>query len=419
MSTAVDLVSHTLLSTSGSTRATLYNWTSKILTHEGRTFVTWQDYLAANQIKTLDRATGDWSDTDTVGCGVDNHCGPALAMDSSGYLHVVTGSHGFSPFQHRRSRDPMDQSEWQHYRPVGDGPTYPSLVCDRDDQLHLAYRGCASKVEWMEHAPASHLMYQRARAEGGDWLPAAELVRTEEPYGYTQYGNSLCIDRRNRIHMVFHMIEGHPVERGLRVGYLRSESAGSTWTRSDGEQVPIPTGKNTFEVLEEVEQGYIRVTNVACDSSDRPYTIVVDREDGDALLLWHDGRCWNRRLLLEEVRQVRPEGFIAADGTLTFDRHGGLYIALQTSAKVGDWGSDGAEVVLLFSEDGGRNFSASQISRRGDRLPCWQPSLEMVSSFHQEAPEAPALTWTRGFRGTGCFSRDYSEVHFAILQRRN
>ena len=59
MAAAINVASDTIVSTRGSTRATLYNWTNKILTHEGRTFVTWQDFLAANQIKTLDRKTGE------------------------------------------------------------------------------------------------------------------------------------------------------------------------------------------------------------------------------------------------------------------------------------------------------------------------------------------------------------------------
>ena len=417
MAASINVASDTIVSTRGSTRATLYNWTNKILTHEGKTFVTWQDFLATNQIKTLDRKTGEWSDTDTVGCGIDNHCGPALSVDSEGFLHLITGAHSHTPFQHRKSRHPYDQSEWTHYRATGVNSTYPSLVCDREDLLHLTYRGCACRAYWMENDPTSHLMYQRAQAAGGDWSLPVDLVRTEEPFGYTQYGNALCIDRQNRIHMVFFMIEGYPEERGLRVGYMRTEDAGLTWLKSNGERTPIPSWKKTFEVIEEVEQGRLRTTNVACDPQDNPYLVIFDRDDGDGLLMWHDGERWNRRLLLDEIRQARPNGFIAADGTLAFDREGGLYIALHTSANSDDWGDPGAEVVLLFSDDGGQNFSARHISEPGDPVPCWQPSLEMVSSFHQATPEVPTMTWTRGSKGTGLFSRDYSEVHFVVLDR--
>ena len=45
--------------------------------------------------------------------------------------------------------------------------------------------------------------------------------------------------------MVFFMIEGYPEERGLRVGYMRSEDAGLTWLKSNGDRTPIPSWKKT------------------------------------------------------------------------------------------------------------------------------------------------------------------------------
>ena len=136
-----------------------------------------------------------------------------------------------------------------------------------------------------------------------------------------------------------------------------------------------------------MEQGHIRTSNVACDPNDNPYLAIFDREDGDGLLMWHDGEGWHRRLLLDEIRQARPGSFIAADGTVAFDREGGLYIALHTSASSDGWGDPGAEVVLLFSGRRGAELQCVPYIGTGDSVPCWQPSLEMVSSFYQATPE--------------------------------
>ena len=417
MPSSIRMVSDEVLSRRGSTRATLYNWTNKILTHEGRTHVTWLDYLAANQIRTLDRETGVWSDIDTIGCGLDNHCGPALSMDRQARLHVIVGSHGVSPFQHRMSTKPNDPSTWTAYRSVGAGPTYPSLVCDAEDRLHLTYRGRAALVHWLPNRPAPHLMYQRAEVNC-DWLPPAELVRTAEPYGYTQYGNSLCIDRQNRLHLVFHIFDGHPNGRGHTVGYLRSTDGGSTWTKANGDAVLTPACRYGVEVLRTGEELNMRVSNVICDAEDRPYVVVLGSPvAGEAELMWHDGEQWQVRPLQEVARQARPGCVIANDATLSFDRDGGLYIGVQTGPEPEGWGTGGAEVLLLFSEDGGKTFEAQHVSEPGDAVPCWQPSLERVSSFHQQSPEVPAMTYTRGFKGTGCASRDYTEVHFVVLAK--
>ena len=415
----IRVVSDTVLSRRSSTRATLYNWTNKILTHDGKTHVTWLDYLAANQIQTLDRRTGEWGDVDTVGCGVDNHCGPALTIDSTARLHMIVGSHGRSPFQHRMSNAPNDHSTWTPYKPVGAGPTYPSLVCDREDCLHLAYRGRAARVDWLPNHPAPHLMYQRA-CVGGDWLPPAELVRSAEPYGYTQYGNSLCVDRQNHLHLVFHIFDGHPEGRGHTAGYMQSVDGGNTWTKANGDGILTPAGGQTVDVLCTGPDVNLRVSNVICDAQDRPYVIVFGTpQTGEAELKWYDGTQWQSRPLLESVREGRPGCFIANDGTLSFDRDGGLYIALQTRHGEEGWGLQGAEVALLFSEDGGETFSAQAISGPGEGLPCWQPCLERVSSYHQRTPEVPTLTYTRGVKGTGCASRDYTEVHFVELGYRS
>lgn len=416
MKSPIRIASDTVLSRRGSTRATLYNWTNKILTHEGRTHVSWLDFLAVCQIQTLDRETGEWGDLDTVGCGVDNHCGPALSMDREGHLHYIVGSHGRSPFQHRRSTQPNSHDVWTPYQQPGLGPTYPSLVCDRENQLHLTYRGSRLSF-WMSNRPAPFLMYQRAEV-GGEWLPPVELVRTTEPFGYTQYGNALGIDRSNRLHLVFHFTEGYPEGHGLYAGYLRSADGGATWEKANGERVLVPASHLQVDKLCEAENGSLHVSNVACDADDQPYTIVFGApEAGQADLMWHDGESWNRRPLLDEIRKVRPEGFVSADATLVFDRDGGLYVGLQACANLGDWGCEGAEVMLLYSEDRGENFTAIPVSVPGDSLPCWQPSLEMVSSFHQASPDVPVMTYTRGTRGTGCTSRDYTEVHFVMFEK--
>jgi len=133
--------------------------------------------------------------------------------------------------------------------------------------------------------------------------------------------------------------------------------------------------------------------------------------------MWHDGEQWQARPLQEVARQARPGCAIANDATLSFDRDGGLYLGVQTGPEPDGWGTGGAEVLLLFSEDGGKTFEARHVSEPGDAVPCWQPSLERVSSFHQQSPEVPAMTYTRGFKGTGCASRDYTEVHFVVLAK--
>ena len=91
------------------------------------------------RVRTLDRRTGDWSPTATVGEAYDNHGGPALTIDSSGFLHIVYYPHHHA-MRYRKSKRPNDASEWGEEVLIGEGLTYPTFVCGQDDTLYLSGR---------------------------------------------------------------------------------------------------------------------------------------------------------------------------------------------------------------------------------------------------------------------------------------
>ena len=74
-----------------------------------------------------------------MGEAYDNHGGPALALDSKGYLHIVYYPH-HHPFRYRRSKRPNDASEWGPEEQFGTKCTYPTLLCGPDNSLYLTCR---------------------------------------------------------------------------------------------------------------------------------------------------------------------------------------------------------------------------------------------------------------------------------------
>ena len=75
----------TILSKHGCGRATGYSDANKIVTLKGKTHVAWLDSVAGGfrvRIRTLNRETGEWSPTYTVGEAFDNHGGPVLTVDN-------------------------------------------------------------------------------------------------------------------------------------------------------------------------------------------------------------------------------------------------------------------------------------------------------------------------------------------------
>ena len=84
------------LSASGSTRATAYNWSNKVVTRDGKTHVVWLDAVSTVCGRSYDHASGEWSDTVQIDTGADNHCNPSLTMDAEGRLRLCYGPHGWS-----------------------------------------------------------------------------------------------------------------------------------------------------------------------------------------------------------------------------------------------------------------------------------------------------------------------------------
>ena len=139
------------LSRQGCGRASGYAEANKIVTAKGRTHVAWIDSPPEGfrvRVATLNRTTGKWSPTFTVGQAKDNHGGPALTIDSDGYLHIAYFPH-HDPFRYRRSKRPHDASEWEEEIQFGERLTYPTMICSADNTLYFTARRSFSDRPWV------------------------------------------------------------------------------------------------------------------------------------------------------------------------------------------------------------------------------------------------------------------------------
>jgi hypothetical protein len=188
-------------------------------TADGKTHVVWGEVSGTPEgegadergvptyVATYDHATGEVSEKVLLGYAPpvnDVHNVPAITMDSEGYLHVLTGAHG-QPFKYTRSLRPNDASEWTKAEPIlstgamtNEGEvgrqTYISLVCDRDDTLHAAFRQWRTDKEYHGGAQFAALSVQR-KPKGGEWTdPADPLVIGVVP-GYSIWYHKLTVDR--------------------------------------------------------------------------------------------------------------------------------------------------------------------------------------------------------------------------------
>ena len=396
-----------ILSRNGSTRATAYMMSNKIITAEHKIFVAWLDRVADIQMKTYDIEKDEWSETVLIGKGVDNHSGPAITMDSDGYIHAVFGPH-HGPFQYTRSSQPFDINQWEPVQHFGDSATYPSLVVDRNDQLHCTYRGGLEP---------RRLMYQQ-KPKDSDWTDPLELVHPGVDTGYTQYGNPLIIAPDGTIHLGFHIYDTVEPAAGKSIGYLRSKDDGKTWKNANGEKIVLPATPKSPCFIEQGQQLDMRYGNLAIDPGGNPWlTAFHNEKKPKSVTLWHhDGSEWQGIALLPVVQKHFPDWEVLYS-SVTFDEDGSLYLVsvIQNAFSETYWGDPSLEIILLTSADRGKTFEITPISNIDPKLPNWLPNIERP--YGPKPIGVPSFLYTHGSPGSGLAEGDATEVVFVRLRK--
>jgi hypothetical protein len=390
-----------LLSANGCGRATGYAEANKIITRGDKTHVCWLDSVSEGfraRIRTLNRLTGQWSPTYTLGEAHDNHGGPALAIDGEGFLHAVYYPH-HHPFRYRKSTRPNDASQWEDEIRFGERCTYPTLVCGPDDTLYFTCRRSFSSEPWR-----IELWTKRPR---GDWTGPG-VIALSRFAGYSHFQESLAWspDRR-RLHLCcrFHeKTDSEAYGRLQTVGYMASDDFGKTWRRSDGSLIEGSATAETIDVLESggVDRGRIlRAGAMAVDGAGTPHIVYSVTEGGRSTTIRAtprgDGR-WRRLDLTKHLPKQWRDWDLTMAGGVTFNDQGHMMVTatLQNAAPEEDtWGHRTNEVVELTSTDGGGTFSFRLVSEPDGQTSHWLPNVEK-STGHNAAPGRPGVIFTAG-----------------------
>ena len=387
------------LSEHGCGRATAYSKSNKIVTVGRKTHASWVDSQDGEfwvRIRTLDRATGRWSPTVTVGEAHDNHGGPALAADAKGHLHVAYFPH-HHPFRYRRSVRPNDASAWTDEVQFGRRCTYPCLAARPDGTLLLTCRESTGE-QWL-------LNLYRKPPDGG-WRGPRTLFHGVAPRGYTQWQSSLAFSPDGRmLHMAFHVYEA---DCGYAACYLRSADGGESWARFDGTKVSLPAAPATIDLVDGIRRPkkgmQIRAGSIGVAPDGTPWVPYRfgARTPPEGWIARPDGKGgWHRIPLLPWVRKRWPERGATFADSLAFDRDGTMYIAVTTVlAADNHWGAASKEIALLVSRDQGKTFAVHEVSPPDPRTANWLPSLERPTTAALIG--TPSLLYTHGERGKGC-----------------
>jgi len=406
-----------LLSDTGSTRATAYNWGNKAATVEGKTHVVWLDAVSQVCGRTYDHASGKWGETCRIAEGCDNHANPSLTADRDGRLRLVFGPHGWygnwnqARIKWRISEAPGRLDAWGREEDFGYNATAPSIVNSSSGLDLVVSRGGESPAVTVFH---------RQRELGG-WTTAKPLFHQDiEPQYTHHYGHVTCFEDGTAYAAChFYNVGGghiHPVTgekdhmRSYGMAILKSTDLGETWTDLSGTSVETPTLYEERIAIPPIGVN-MYVDGIALDPQGDLWALVKDSgiETRDVVLAHWAGTGWETFHLEDYL----PEGLMAVAGALTVDAQSRIHLALTALPpdevnRDNWWGHPSCEIYHLMSTDRARTFECSMASLPDDSKANWLPSLPKYGPFHPVV--SPVILYTHGDPGEGCAPDTKTEV---------
>jgi hypothetical protein len=407
------------LSVEGSGRATAYAEHNKIITHEGKTHVVWLDADGEGfwaRGRTLDRTSGEWGPLITIGSAQDNHGGPALTLDSNGYLHVVYYPH-HAPFHYRRSSRPNDLSAWEPVIEFGEELSYPMLVCAPDDTLVLTARRGYHAAEGANKQSMRMEQELWRKPADSEWQRVGQLILSRLP-GYAHFAAGLAWGPEGRLHLNTRIYEGN-ARTGKKpmntIGYMVSEDRGDTWKTAAGEPLTMPVDAESIDCLADDTSAAGLVLNsgpLGVDAAGVPHLIYTTSVAGNSHLYLATpapGLGWTRR----DLRPYLPAE--ATDWQIDLGMGGGLSfstagrativaVVLNPPASESDplkaWGHRTTEIVRFWSDDNLKTFQSEILSEENPEQTHWLPNIERPTG-HNLVPATPGVIYTAGPAGAG------------------
>lgn len=414
-----------LLSESGSTRATAYNWGNKCVTLEGRTHVVWLDAVSQVCGRTYDHATKSWGSTHRLHEGCDNHANPSLTADRHGHLRMTWGPHGWGTGWNQGrikwaiSDRPHDLSAFSRQASFGYNATAAAIVHTPNDLDAVVSRG--------GEVPCG-MMFHQQRPKGG-FSSAHLLMHQDIAPQYTHHYGHITCDARGTLYAATHFYnvgggDNHPVQgdksrmRSYGMAILRSTDAGHTWSDLRGHAVQTPTLYEERLAIPPLNAD-MYVCGIEVDPSGTLWALANQRNMmGGGLLLsqWRGEAGWQTVDLSPNL----PPDRVSVDACLGIDRLGRIHVAVTgvrpeaLAPSQSQWGHPSCEVFHLCSQDGGRTFACQQISRSNDQYANWLPTLSKSGPFHPV--DKPALLYTCGVPGQGCTPSTKTQVWCVFIE---
>ena len=370
------MTNHIQLSNEGSDRATAYNISRKIVRRGDDLIVGWLDGPASQgkpvriQLGVCDADSGDLRTVVLLGEGIDNHCGPALALDANGRLHALVGAH-HGEFLYRFSDDPADASSWSPPEPVGPHHSYPAFIIDSEGTFHLAYREKGDR--WQLH-------YTR-RLPGADWETPTVIAESPTP-GYNHFMHSLTIGPTGRLHLTFQF---HFSETGINLDCLSkgmahvvSNDGGDSWT-NEGTLCDLPLTIHTTNWITSCfdnESASLRPGTHVIDRNDRAWLFASLPDPNRGVVFHQADSGWSEINLAEKIPEL--DLTVGKSTAISYDFQDRVHLLVSTdpNAEHPGWYDPAHELSHICFDLDENIVSYTQLSETDPDRAHWLPAIE-------------------------------------------
>lgn len=415
-------ISTHLLTSTGSSRATAYHDSDKIVNTEKYLFVTYLENLDGEEIvvvKRFNKKQNIWDEKTKFKNIKDDHGGASLVLDKSGYLHIIYGSHN-SPLSYRKANNFKSIISWTSPVYLTGNYTYPSLVVDNDNNLLLVARKDKRKDNWS-------LVLLKKCYDRDTWEPEKEILTSNYnnwlnksfsskdfsiSNGYVRFGKYFSVSGSNNLHITFQYFEYVP--KGVKtyqsnsknsatylVGHIFSNDGGVSWVGQDG------TSKKTLNISEvKLIDGKYNPSNVESNFSSGQHYINNDiiyflyskhyREETKLYLATSEYpyNNWKKKEIISDYYYLRaPATITSSNGRLYFsanaiprdiyDNRSNKYLPSYSKIVTGNIALDLSDDVLYYDY-------------KHIDLPSWLPQMsksgESVWSMFTQGPRNKKLT---------------------------
>lgn len=240
--------------------------------------------------RSLGSARWDIRETQYVGDVKDAHKSISIAVDRSGFLHVVWNQHN-SRLQYCRSRQPGSLELSAEMPMLGDkenSVTYPEFYNLPHGDLLFFYRdGFSGK---------GNLVINRYDTGTRKWFRVQDRLIDGE--GSRNAYWQATVDQHGAIHLSWVWRETSDVWSNHDICYARSSDGGRTWTTSFGKNYQLPITAASAEYVARIPEGsdLINQTTMYTDAYGRAYIAAYWRVAGTTVpqlrLVYSDGRSW-------------------------------------------------------------------------------------------------------------------------------